>query len=93
MREAEEIKRLRLAEPARLPPGGVPPELDQARLARVQSQGELREPLAKVRQEPLRVTLMLKARDEVIRLCRLRDYAERGVKVLARALPRASGAA
>src|SRR5438552_17864991 len=67
MREAEEINRLRLAEPARLPPGGVPPELDQARLARVQSQGELREPLAKVRQEPLRVTLMLKARDEVIR--------------------------
>jgi hypothetical protein len=29
----------------------------------------------------------------VICLCRLRDYAERGVKVLARALPGASGAA
>jgi hypothetical protein len=65
MREAEEIERLWLAEPACLPPpGGVPPELDQARLARVQFQGELRKPLAKVRQEPLRVALMLKARDE-----------------------------
>ena len=94
MREAEEIERLWLAEPARLPPpGGVPPELDQARLAWVQFQGELRKPLAKVRQEPLRVALMLKARDEVVRLCRLLDYAESLVKVLARAVHLAEGSA
>ena len=57
VRESQEVKRLRFAQPACLPPsGGVPPERDQARLAWVQFQGELREPLAKVRQEPLRVT-------------------------------------
>ena len=65
MREAQEIERLRLAQAARLaPPGGVPPELDQPRLALVQVQAELREPLPQVCQEPLRVGLMLKARDE-----------------------------
>ena len=34
-------------------PGGVPPELDQPGLVRVQLQPELREPLAKLGQEPL----------------------------------------
>jgi len=58
MRETEEIERLGLTEPACLPPsGGVPPELDQARLLVVQFQTELREPLTKIREEPLCVIL------------------------------------
>jgi len=68
VREPQEIERLRLAQAACLtPPGGKPPELDQPRLALVQVQAELREPLPQICQEPLRVGLMLKARDEVIR--------------------------
>src|SRR6266540_2946970 len=58
VRKSQEIERLRLAQPARLPPpGGGPPEFDQTRLAGMQFQGELREPLAKVHQEPFRVIL------------------------------------
>ena len=43
------------------------PELDQARLLWVQFQRELREPVAKVAEEPLGVLAMLKARDVVVR--------------------------
>jgi hypothetical protein len=57
MRETEKIERLRLAKPARLPlSGGMPPELDQARLLAVQFQTELREPLTKIYEEPLCVS-------------------------------------
>jgi hypothetical protein len=76
MREAQEIERLRLAGPARFPvPGGVPPELDQPRLARVQFQSELRGPAAQFVQEPFSVLLILEPDDEIVRLCRSLDYA------------------
>jgi hypothetical protein len=42
----------------------------------VQLQPELREPLAQVVQEPARILVVLEAQDKVVRLCRLRDYAE-----------------
>src|SRR6266571_7315540 len=68
VREAEEVERLGLAQaPRPPPPGGEPPELDQARLARMQIQPELREPLAKVVQEPARILVVLKAHDKVVR--------------------------
>jgi hypothetical protein len=52
VREAEETGRLRLpGAPRRPAPGREPAELDQARLARVQFQGESREPVAEVPQE------------------------------------------
>ncbi len=58
VREAEEVERLRLAQTPTSPvDGGEAPELDQPRLVRVQLQPELREPLAKLRQELLRVLL------------------------------------
>jgi hypothetical protein len=56
----------------------VPPELDQARLLAVQFQTELREPLTEICEEPLCVILILKAHDEVVRLCRTPRYAAHG---------------
>ena len=54
VREAQKVERLRLAQTPRCRSlGGAPPELDQPRLVRVQLQPELREPLAKLGQEPL----------------------------------------
>ena len=47
--------------------GGEPPELDQPRLLFRQLQVELREPLAKISQEPLGVVTMLKAHHGVVR--------------------------
>jgi hypothetical protein len=47
VREAEEVERVWLAQPARPASfGGIPAELDQPRLVRVQLLPELREPLA-----------------------------------------------
>jgi hypothetical protein len=46
--------------------GGEPSELDQPRLLRMQLQPELREPVAKISQEPLGVLTVLKARHVVI---------------------------
>ena len=67
MREAEELERLRLAEPTGLAvTGGVPSELDQPRLLGIQLQTELREPVAKLSPEPLSVLPMLKPHHEVI---------------------------
>ena len=67
MREAQELERLRLAETPLLPLlGGEPPELDQARLLGIQLQAELREPVAKVRPEPLSVIPMLETHHEVV---------------------------
>ncbi|WP_223838652.1 group II intron maturase-specific domain-containing protein [Saccharopolyspora pogona] len=66
MREAEEVERLGFPEPPRRsPPGGVPPELDQPGLVGMQFQPELREPLAEIGKEPLRVLLILEASGEV----------------------------
>ena len=42
----------------------MPPELDQPGLVRVQLQPELRQPLAKIDKESLRVVLMLETHDE-----------------------------
>ena len=65
MREAKEIERLGFTQTP-CPPtlGGVPAELDQARLLRVQFQRELRESLAEFMKEPLRIVLILKTHDE-----------------------------
>src|SRR5204862_1995789 len=68
VREAQEVERVRLAEPTLRPiRGGEPPELDKARLVGIQLQGELREALAEVPQELLSVTQMLEPDHEVIR--------------------------
>ena len=46
--------------------GGEPPELDEPRLLGMQFQPELRESLAQLGEEPLGVTLVLEANDEVV---------------------------
>ena len=67
MREAQEPERLRLAETPLCPLlGGEPPEPDQPRLLGVQLQAELREPVAKVRPEPLGIISMLETHHEVV---------------------------
>src|ERR1022692_2583379 len=67
MREAEEGKRLRLAETPLLPiSGGEPSELDQARLLSVQLQAELRQSCAEISLEPLGVILMLETHHDVV---------------------------
>ena len=67
MREAEEPERLRLAETPLCPLlSGEPPKPDQARLLGVQLQAELREPVAKVRPEPLGIIAMLESHHEVV---------------------------
>ena len=68
MREPQEIERLGLTQtPCRPVPGGVRPELDQPGFVRVQRQPELRQPLAKIGQQSLRVGLVLETHDEVVR--------------------------
>ena len=60
---------LRLGLPVATPlsvSGGEPPELDQARLVRMQLQAKLREPVAQISQEPLGVVSVLKARQKVV---------------------------
>ena len=58
VRQAQEVERLRFAQtPLASLPGRMPPELDQPGLVRVQLQPELREPLAKLRQELPRILL------------------------------------
>ena len=94
MREAQERERLRFPlAPCRPVPGGTPPELDQPGLTGVQFQPEPGEPAAQLVPEPLGVLPVLEPDDEVVRLCRLRDYADRDVNVLASALVLAAGAA
>src|SRR5712691_11401199 len=62
VREAQKLERLRPTETPRSPSlGGEPSELDQARLLGRQFQRELREPVAKVCEEPLRILLVLEA--------------------------------
>ena len=65
--EAQEVERLRFARtpPASLP-GGMPPELEQPGLVRVQLQPEPREPLTKLNQELPRVLLVLEPDHEVV---------------------------
>ena len=67
VREAEKVERLGLADASRLAvAGGVAPELDQPGLVGMQLQPELREPVAKIGEEPLRIGLMLEPGDKVI---------------------------
>src|SRR5437763_11986353 len=67
VREAEKPERLRLAESTGLAiAGGEPPELDQPCLLGVQLQAELREPVAQVSPEPLRVLPVLESHHEVV---------------------------
>src|SRR5216683_2133199 len=67
VREAEEVERPGFPLAPRLPVrGGEPPELDQPRLARVQIQPELREPLAEIVQEPACILVILETHDEVV---------------------------
>jgi hypothetical protein len=67
VREAEKSERLRLAQaPLLTLLGGEPPEPDQPRLLGVQLQTEPREPVAKIRPEPLGITTMLETHHEVI---------------------------
>ena len=62
VREAPKTERLRLAKATRRPPlGSESAELDQPRLLNVQLQVELREPVAKLRPEPLTVLPMLES--------------------------------
>jgi len=76
VREPEEGERLRLTQTPRPTTfGGVPPELDQPCLVRVQFQSEPREPLAKRAKEPVGVVPMLKPEREIVSLCRPPDYA------------------
>jgi len=79
VREPQEPERLWLRQTALCSAlGGEPPELDQPRLLRVQLQGELRKPLAKVGEEPLGIVTVLEAGDPVVGLCRVPSYAEPG---------------
>src|SRR6266511_6268003 len=65
--EAQEVERLRLGKAPLLPVRRrEAAELDKPGLIRVQLQVELREPLAKVSQEPLRITEVLEPDHEVI---------------------------
>ena len=67
VRETEEVERLRFPDASCRPlPGGAPPKLEQPSLVGMQLQPELREPFAKVGEEPLCIFLMLEPRDEVV---------------------------
>src|SRR5436305_9145671 len=60
-------QRLRLPVATRLASlGGVPSELDQPRLVRMQFQTESREALAEIGEEPLGVLTVLESRQEVV---------------------------
>jgi hypothetical protein len=68
VREPEELEWFGFSCPARLSvTGGKSPELDQPRLAGVQLQAELREPVAKICEESLGVLTVLEPGDVVTR--------------------------
>jgi hypothetical protein len=68
VRETEEVERVGLPEAPRSSPwGDVSPELDEPGFLGMRFQSELREPLPKLVKEPLRILLILKPRDEVVR--------------------------
>jgi len=70
VREAQEIERLRLGKaPLLSVRRREAAELDQASLVRVQLQVELREPLAKIVEEPFCIPEILEPDDEVVSLC------------------------
>jgi len=68
VRESQERERLRFPLAPRRPvPDGIPPELDQPGLIRVQFQPEPGEPAAQLFPEPLGVVPVLEPDDEVVR--------------------------
>ena len=88
--EAEEVERLGLADtPRRSRPGGVPSELDQPRFVGMQLQTEFREPLAKIGEELLRISLILETGDKESRPgeSHPRPLAEPAVHVSAQRAP------
>src|ERR1700758_4159442 len=66
MREAQEVERLRLAFPSSFPVLlGIPPELDPARLVRVQFQSELSQPFFQAFAKTVCVGSPLEAEDDI----------------------------
>src|ERR1700678_87885 len=69
MREAKEVEGLRLAFPSSFPVlFGIPPELDPARLFRVQLQSELPQPFFQALAKTVCVRTPLEAEDDVVRI-------------------------
>ena len=69
MREAKEVEGLRLAFPSSFPVlFGVPPELDPARLFRVELQSELPQPFPQLLAKTVCVSFPLEAEDDIIRM-------------------------
>jgi hypothetical protein len=69
MREAKEVEGLRLAFPSSFPVlFGIPPELDPARLFRVQLQSELPKPFSQALAKTVCVGLPLEPEDDIIRI-------------------------
>ena len=78
MREAEEVEGLGLpVAPRSSIAFGKLSELDEPRLVGMQLQGEPRQPLAQLAEEPLGVLAMLESHDEVIRKAHDDDIAVR----------------
>ena len=78
VREAKEPEPPRLAETPLGPLlGGEPPETNQPRLFGIQLQAELREPVAKVRPEPLGIAAVLESHHEVVSETRDDDVTAR----------------
>src|ERR1700691_5312897 len=69
MREAKEVEGLRLAFSSSFPIlFGIPPELDPARLFRVQLQSELPQPFSQALAKTICVRTPLEAEDDVVRI-------------------------
>src|SRR6201987_692512 len=69
MREAQEVEGLRLALPSSFPVLlGIPPELDPARLVRVQFQSELSQPFFQAFAKTVCVGSPLEAEDDIVRI-------------------------
>src|SRR5271170_6836477 len=69
MREAKEVKGLRLAFSSSFPVlFGVPPEFDPARLVRVQFQSRLPQPFSQALAKTVRISSPLEPEDDVIRV-------------------------
>jgi hypothetical protein len=69
MREAKEVEGLRLAFPSSFPVlFGIPPELDPARLIRMQLQPELPQPFSQALAKTVCVRTPLEAEDDVTRI-------------------------
>src|SRR5439155_27361672 len=78
MREAKEVEGLRLASSSSFPVLlGIPPELDPARLFRVQLQSELPQPCPHLLAKTVCVGPPLEAEDDVVRIAEDNHLASR----------------